>query len=111
MLVDIMVKAIKHNGFALVDILQPCQTWNRKLTWSYFNEKTYSLQEINHDTSDRWKAIERAFENGEKIPIGVFYDVEQPDLASGLSLPERQPLKDHKTDLKKLQEIIDSMLV
>ena len=111
MLVEIMTKAIRHKGFAVVDILQPCQTWNRKLTWAYFNEKTYSLQEASHDTSDRWKAIERAFENGDKIPIGVFYDVERPDLASGLSLPEKEPLKDHQTDLKKLQDIIDGMLL
>ncbi len=111
MLVEIMTQAIRHKGFAVVDILQPCQTWNRKLTWAYFNEKTYSLQEANHDSSDRWKAIERAFENGGKIPIGVFYDVEQPDLVSGLSLPEKEPLKNHKTDLKKLQDIIDRMLL
>ncbi|MHA1908844.1 MAG: thiamine pyrophosphate-dependent enzyme [Candidatus Thorarchaeota archaeon] len=111
MLVDIMVRAMKHKGMAVVDILQPCQTWNRQLTWKYFNEKTYSLQEAEHDTKDRWKAIEKAFENGEKIPIGIFYDAEKPDLASGLSIPEDIPLKDHKTDLKKLQEKLDGMLL
>ncbi|MFW9850797.1 MAG: thiamine pyrophosphate-dependent enzyme [Candidatus Thorarchaeota archaeon] len=111
MLVEIMVKAMKHKGLAVVDLLQPCQTWNRQLTWSYYNEKTYSLQGINHDTKDRWKAIEKAFENGDKIPIGIFYDVEKPDLVSGLSIPADMPLKDHTTDLKKLQEILDGMLL
>ena len=44
-LVDIMKQAINHQGFAVVDILQPCVTWNRQLTWKFFNERAYSLQE------------------------------------------------------------------
>ncbi|MDF1539579.1 MAG: thiamine pyrophosphate-dependent enzyme [Candidatus Thorarchaeota archaeon] len=109
MLVEIMTRAIKHKGFAVVDILQPCMTWNRTLNWAFYNERTYSLQETDHDISNRWNAIERAFEYGDKIPIGVFYEKEEPDLAGGLALPEKGPLKDHETDLKKLQELIDSM--
>jgi len=111
MLVEIMTRAIHHKGFAVVDILQPCMTWNRTLNWAFYNERTYSLQEAEHDISNRWNAIERAFENGDKIPIGIFYEKEEPDLASGLALPEEGPLKDHETDLKKLQELIDAMLL
>ena len=111
MLVEIMTRAINHRGFAVVDILQPCMTWNRTLNWAFYNERTYSLQETEHDISNRWNAIERAFENGDKIPIGIFYEKEEPDLAAGLALPEKGPLKDHETDLKKLQELIDAMLL
>ncbi len=111
MLVDIMTRAITHKGLAVVDILQPCMTWNRTLNWAFYNERTYSLQESDHNTFNRWNAIERAFEDGDKIPIGIFYEKEEPVLASGLALPEKEPLKDHQTDLKKLQELIDTMLV
>jgi 2-oxoglutarate ferredoxin oxidoreductase subunit beta len=110
-LVELMTRAIKHKGFALVDILQPCVTWNKQLTWKYYNEHTYSLQDEGHDTSDRWKAIERAFDNSTKLPIGIFYEAPKDDLASGLALPKSGALKDHTTDLKRLQSLIDELLL
>ncbi|MBE0525699.1 MAG: 2-oxoacid ferredoxin oxidoreductase, partial [Candidatus Thorarchaeota archaeon] len=110
-LVDLMVKAINHKGFAVVDILQPCVTWNRILTWKYYNEHTYSLQENGHDVTDKLQSLEKAMENGDRYPVGIFYNVKHPDLASGISLPEKGALKDHKTDLKDIQKIIDDMML
>ncbi|TFF84575.1 2-oxoacid ferredoxin oxidoreductase [Candidatus Thorarchaeota archaeon] len=111
LLVDLMKRAVEHKGFAVIDILQPCVTWNRVLTWKFYNEHTYSLQENGHDVTDRTKALQKALENGDKYPIGVFYEIEKPDLASGIPLPEKSSLSKHRTDLKALQKIIDGMTV
>ncbi len=110
MLVKLMKAAITHSGFAVVDILQPCVTWNRKLTWRYYNERTYSLEEVGHDPTDRSLALQKAFEFDGKIPIGVFYRAESPLLMDGLSLPD-VPLKDHKTDMTRLQELLDEQML
>lgn len=110
-LVDIMKQAINHQGFAVVDILQPCVTWNRQLTWKFFNERAYSLQKNGHDTSDRIKALEKSFEYGEKIPVGVFYKVDAPDLASGIASPDTGALKDHSTKLEDVQAVIDDLML
>ncbi|MFW9768549.1 MAG: thiamine pyrophosphate-dependent enzyme [Candidatus Thorarchaeota archaeon] len=110
-LVKLMVQAVKHRGFAVVDILQPCQTWNRQLTWKFYNENTYSLQDNGHDVSDRMAALEKALMIKDKIPIGVFYQIESTDLAAGIALPEDVPLKDHTTNLKDIQKIIDDLLI
>ena len=110
-LVKLMVEAVQHKGFAVVDILQPCQTWYRQLTWKFYNEHTYSLQEDGHDIADKFQALHKAMENGERYPVGVFYKVERPDLASGIALPEKSTLKDHSTDLKDVQKIIDDMML
>ncbi|MHA1771593.1 MAG: thiamine pyrophosphate-dependent enzyme [Candidatus Thorarchaeota archaeon] len=110
MLVDLMKAAITHRGFAVVDILQPCVTWNRKLTWRYFNERTYSLEEAGHDPTDRGLALQKAFEYNGKIPIGLFYRTEAPLLIDGLSLPD-VPLKDHVTDRSRLQALIDDQIL
>ncbi|MHA2140669.1 MAG: thiamine pyrophosphate-dependent enzyme [Candidatus Thorarchaeota archaeon] len=111
MLVALMRKAMKHKGFALVDILQPCQTWNRQLNWQFYNEHTYSLQDNGHDTKNKMAALEKAFSNGEKIPIGVFYEVEAPVLSESLELPKDGRLRDHQTSMEEVQEIIDSFLL
>jgi 2-oxoglutarate ferredoxin oxidoreductase subunit beta len=110
-LVKLMVEAVQHRGFAVVDILQPCVTWNRQLTWKFYNENTFSLQDNGHDVSDRRAALEKALFSEDKIPIGVFYKVEAPDLAADIALPEDVPLKDHTTKLKDVQQIIDDLMI
>lgn len=110
-LVELMVEAVKHRGFAVLDILQPCQTWNRQLTWKFYNENTYSLQDEGHDVTNRMAALEKALINGDKIPIGLFYKIEAPDLAADIALPEDVPLKDHVTNLKDVQQIIDDLMI
>lgn len=109
LLVELMKKAIRHKGFAVIDILQPCVTWNRVLTWKFYNEHTYSLQDNDHNVSDRMEALGKALENGDRYPIGVFLELEKPDLASGLPLPSETNLVKHRTDLKALQKTIDEM--
>ncbi|UCE09740.1 MAG: 2-oxoacid ferredoxin oxidoreductase [Candidatus Thorarchaeota archaeon] len=110
-LADLMVEAFNHTGFAVLDIIQPCVTWNRKLTWSYYNERVYSLVEAGHDETDKMKAIERAEEGDDKIPLGILYREAAPDLSTGIALPEDGRLKDHETDLNALQEIIDRFII
>lgn len=110
-LVNLMVEAVKHNGFAVVDILQPCVAWNRQLTWKFYNENTYSLQDNGHNPSNRLSALEKALTGEDKIPIGVFYKIDAPDLAANMFLPEDVPLKDHITNLKDVQQIIDDLMI
>ena len=57
------------------------------------------------------KALQKAMENGDRYPIGVFYRAAAPHLASGLALPEKEALKDHITDLKDVQKIIDDLII
>ena len=110
-LVKIMVEAVKHRGFAVVDILQPCITWNRQLTWKFYNGNTISLQDNGHDVTNRLTALEKGLVDEGKIPIGVFYKVDAPDLAADIALPEDVLLKDHTTKLKDVQQIIDDLMI
>lgn len=98
-LTQLIVEAIKHRGFAFVDVFQPCVTFNYLNTYDWFNERVYKLEEENHDVTDRDKALKKAFEWGDRIPIGVFYKKERPTYRDKLphlnsrSLP-KMPVKD-----------------
>jgi len=74
----LMVEAIKHRGFALLDVFQPCVTFNYLNTYDWFKQRVYKLEEEGHDVTDRDKALEKAFEWGDRIPIGIFYRKERP---------------------------------
>lgn len=69
--VDIIKQAVQHRGFSLVDILQPCVTFNKVNTYQWFKDNTYYLDE-KHDPRDRAAAFRKAVEPG-KLGLGVFY--------------------------------------
>jgi 2-oxoglutarate ferredoxin oxidoreductase subunit beta len=67
-------EALEHPGYALVDVLQPCVTFNRSYAYDFYNERVYKLEEeAGYDPTDRTAAWEKAQEWGERIPIGIFY--------------------------------------
>ncbi len=68
----LMKKAIQHRGYALLDILQPCVSFNRVNTYQWYSERTYILEE-EYDPADRDEAFSRAREWGEKIPLGIIF--------------------------------------
>jgi len=94
-LADIMKKAVKHNGFSFVDIIQPCITLNEVNTYDFYKERIYELSDVkDYDRSDLNMAIKKSMEK-EKIPLGIFYQVEEPLYEEGLKQIERKPLVDH----------------
>ncbi len=73
-LVGLIGEALQHPGYALVDVLQPCVSFNRNYAYDFYNERVYKLEEEEeYDPSDRVAAWQKAFEWGDRIPIGIFY--------------------------------------
>lgn len=68
---EIVKSAISHKGFSVVDVLQPCVTFNKLNTYQWFKENTYYLED-SHSPSDRQAAFTRSLES-EKLPLGIFF--------------------------------------
>ncbi len=77
-LADLIAAAIQHKGYALVEILQPCVTFNRRNTYDWYRERVYFLEETGYDPGDRVTAFQKALEWGERIPLGIFYQTRRP---------------------------------
>lgn len=78
-LTKLIVAGIKHRGFSLIDVFQPCATFNKINSFKFFRDRVYKLEDVEgYDTGDLNKAFEVAGEYGEKIPTGVFYQVDKP---------------------------------
>ena len=103
-LVCLIGQALQHPGYALVDVLQPCVTFNRASAYDFYNPRVYKLEEAGHDATDKTAAWELAYEWGERIPIGIFYRVEGvptyeeqvPPLKAGPLV--KQPLEKLRTE-------------
>ncbi|KKU24277.1 MAG: Pyruvate ferredoxin/flavodoxin oxidoreductase, beta subunit [Microgenomates group bacterium GW2011_GWA1_46_15] len=73
---EMIKKAIMHTGFSLLDVFQPCVTFNKLNTHQWFQQKIYKLESEGYLSNDPAKAW--ALSNQEdRLPIGLFY--ENPD--------------------------------
>ena len=82
---EILKAAIKHRGAAVIDVLQPCPTWNNIYTPDYYRKVLYKLSDDkdwdpyvhNPDPKEQAEKLSKAFakaqEWGDRIPVGIFY--------------------------------------
>ncbi len=88
----IMVKFLKNEGgFALLDILQPCVSFNHTNTYKWYRDRVEPLDDT-HDQTDRAAALELAMQWGDKIPTGVLYRSERPSFESRIPVLKNGPL-------------------
>jgi hypothetical protein len=66
---DLIKQAIAHKGFSLLDIFQPCVTFNKVNTHVWYNQRVYTLEGTNSDKAKAWSLTQET----EKLPIGIFY--------------------------------------
>ncbi len=105
---EILKKAITHKGYALVDIFQPCVTFNKMNTWQWFKEHTYYLED-SHNPRDRIAAFKRAVE-GDKLPLGIFYiNPNKSTFEDNVRIysQDSRPLFEREPDFARLQTLID----
>lgn len=105
----IMKKAIEHKGYALVDIFQPCVTFNKTNTYQWFKDNTYYLED-SHDPKDINQAFKRAMET-DKLPLGIFYeDNDRKTFEENLEVyhTDKTPLYKRTYDKNKLRALIES---
>jgi 2-oxoglutarate ferredoxin oxidoreductase subunit beta len=106
---EIMRRAIEHEGYALVDVFQPCVSFNKINTFQWFEDNTYYLDEA-YDTRDRAEAFKTATAEG-GFALGVIY-VNEQRVPFGKNLAAYQtsnePLYMRDPDLDKLAELIAS---
>jgi len=77
-LTQLMAEAINHKGFSVLDVLQPCVTFDKVHTYQWYRQRLYQLEGSGYATNNRLAALEKATEWGDKIPLGIFYKEEKP---------------------------------
>lgn len=107
---EIMIEAIKYKGYALVDILQPCVSFNKINTFQWYNKRVYKLDE-GYDYKNKLKAIEKSMQWGDKIPLGILYKEEKPDFHDKISfLKNGKSLIDSEIKPKETSKYIEDFL-
>jgi 2-oxoglutarate ferredoxin oxidoreductase subunit beta len=89
----LILEGINHKGFSLIDVLQPCVTFNKKNTYEWYSKRVYKVNDDkNYNPNDKLLAYQKAAEWGDKIPIGIIYKEEKPSYEVKTGLNNRQIL-------------------
>ena len=104
-LVGLIEKAIAHEGFALIDVLQPCVSFNKVNTFAWYKKRCYTLPE-EYDATDWQAAMGMAMEWGDKIPLGIIYRNQRTSFEKRFSVLQHGPLVGRDTNLAELKKIL-----
>lgn len=102
---ELIIKANEHKGLSVIDILQPCVTFNKLYSNEFFRENTYYLPE-DYDFLNKEKAFTKALEWGEKqIPLGILYKAEKPSYESQVEQISEKSLVENSVEKKDIQSL------
>jgi 2-oxoglutarate/2-oxoacid ferredoxin oxidoreductase subunit beta len=106
-LVDLIKQAITHRGFSLVDVLQPCVSFNKVNTFAWYKQRCYTLGP-EHDPANWEQAVKKADEFGDKIPTGVIFKIEKPAFEDHLPVLKQGPVVGRDLDRAVLKKIMEN---
>jgi 2-oxoglutarate/2-oxoacid ferredoxin oxidoreductase subunit beta len=106
-LASLIVEGVRHRGFSLIDVLQPCVSFNKLNTWEWYKKRVYPLeQEPGYDSNDITAAFTKTREWGDRIPLGVLYRNEKPCFEEKTGLDSLKPLVEYQPEEIRFDEIM-----
>lgn len=109
-LTQIITAAIDHKGFSIVDILQPCVTFDKVHTYGWYRSRVYKLEIEGYKPDNKLKALEKASEWGERIPLGIFYQEQKATSEDREVALQTGPLKDAPLGVSNLDELLNEFI-
>lgn len=101
---NLIIKAILHKGFSLVDVLQPCITLNKAQPLSWYLKRIYKLKE----KPSYEMALQKTFEDPEKLPIGIFYENNRPSFQEKTEVIKNQPLFSQSIENIEIKNLLNN---
>ncbi|KKM87414.1 hypothetical protein LCGC14_1269080, partial [marine sediment metagenome] len=105
----ILKQAINHKGYALIDLLCPCVSFNRINTFQWYKENSYYIED-SHDPYDQEKAMKLALDSS-KFPLGILYiNHKKRSYEENVRIydTDKRPLYQRELDRKKFNEILNT---
>ncbi len=108
-LAGLIQQALAHRGFSLVDILQPCVSFNRVNTFAWYQKRCTPLPQ-DYDPTHFERALQTALQWGDRIPVGLLYKNDRPAYEESLSVLKEGPLLGREVNREVLRQIMGQYL-
>lgn len=105
---DLIVNAMSHQGFAMIDIFQPCVSFNKINTHAWYKDRVYNLTDTDHDPADLAQALNLALDQGtDKIPTGLIFQQEKKPFHRRLAPLQNQSLVTYPFNPEAITAILE----
>lgn len=100
---QLITAGMQHKGFSIINVLQPCVTFNKVNTYGYYFQNAYQLKD--HNPEDYWAAMQVAQQPmDEKFPLGLIYQRQKPAYHERVAQLEQEALV-HQNSTDSIKEI------
>ena len=107
----LILEGIQHKGFSLIDVLQPCVSFNKKNTYEWYSKRVYKVNDdSSYNPADKMSAYKKAHEWEDRIPIGIIYRTEKETYEEKRGINQRTPLVDEQIENIELKGILSDFL-
>lgn len=108
-LAGLIQEGIRHRGFSLIEILQPCVTFNSRNTYAWYKQRVYKLDQSGYRPDNKEEAFRKAFEWGDKIPIGVLWREEKATFEDQIPTLRAGVLARQGIDPRRIGKLLDAL--
>jgi len=108
-LANIIQLGIRNKGFSLIEVLQPCVSFNHQNTYDWYRERVYKLGQ-DYDPTNRINAFAKALEWGERIPTGVIYQKNRPVYEEQFAAIKEVPLVKQPLDPLQFEQLLNEFM-
>ena len=105
-LADLIRQGIAHQGLSLIDVLQPCVSFNKVNTFGWYQTRCYPLPE-DYNVRDWENAMKMTSQWEEKIPIGIIYQNDRKTYEDHFPIFKEGPLIDRDVDQAGIEKIMN----
>ncbi|GAB60992.1 MAG: 2-oxoacid:ferredoxin oxidoreductase subunit beta [Candidatus Jettenia sp.] len=107
----LILEGIHYKGFALIDVLQPCVTFNKKNTFDWYSKRVYKINDdSSYNPQDKISAFRKASEWGDRIPIGIVYKTEKETYEERSGIKKRPPLVEEQIENIDIREALKEFI-
>lgn len=102
-----IAEAVDHRGFSIVDVLQPCVSFNKLNTFAWYKKRCQEIPR-EHDPANWEAALRLAAEWGDRIPVGVLYKNDRPPFDARLGSSQASGLVEKPVLTDALAAVMES---
>ena len=100
---------MNYKGFSLIDILQPCVSFNNLNTAAWYKERIVDVDSLDHDIQDRQGALQLAMEWDKHIPTGILFQQDEDDFTTRNPWLQDGPMLQREYDADKIKDYITGL--
>lgn len=104
-LCNLIKQAINHPGFALVDVLQPCVTFNPDKSYIWYRQR---IKPVESTAGDVLEGIKNSLWTDERISTGIIYQNSKPPFQANFPQVTRETLLNSTGKKRNIQKLIKS---